>query len=37
MPSDGNRFCEYVVMDSFNKASRDEDNDLIYKRKYAQI
>ena len=33
MQSDENSFCEIVVLDSFNKASRDEDNILeqIYK------
>ena len=28
MQSDGNSFCGYVVLDSFNKASRDEDSIL---------
>ena len=34
MQSDGNSFCGDVVLDSFNKASRDEDNilDQIYKK-----
>ena len=37
MHSDGNSFCGDVVLDSFNKASRDEDNILykIYKSKYV--
>ena len=26
MQSDGNSFCGYIVLDSYNKASRDEDN-----------
>ena len=32
MQSDGNSFCGDVVLDSFNKASRDEDQilDQIY-------
>ena len=32
MQSDGNSFCGDIVLDSFNKASKDEDNivDLIY-------
>ena len=32
MQSDGNSFCGDVVLDSFNKESRDEDNilDQIY-------
>ena len=35
--SDGNSFCGDVVLDSFNKASRDEDNilDQKYKSKYV--
>ena len=39
MQSDGNSFCEDVVLDSFNKASRNEDNilDQVYKSKYAWI
>ena len=39
MQSDGNGFGEDVVSDSFNKASRDEDNilDKIYKIKYVRI
>ena len=28
MQSDGNSFCEDVVLDSFNKASKDEDDIL---------
>ena len=36
--SDGNSFCGDVVLDSFNKAPRDEDNifDQIYKSKYVR-
>ena len=32
MQSDGNSFCGDIVLDSFNKAYRDEDNilDQIY-------
>ena len=39
MQSDGNRFCGDVVMNSFNKASRDEENilDQVYKSKYIRI
>ena len=39
MKSDGNSFCGDVVLDSFNKASRDEDNtlDQEYKSKYVRI
>ena len=39
MQSDGNRFYGDVVLDRFNKASRNEDNilDQIYKSKYVQI
>ena len=35
MQSDGNSFCGDVVLDSFNKASRDENNilDQMYKSK----
>ena len=34
MQSDGNSFCGDVISDSFNKASKDEDNILeqIYKK-----
>ena len=36
---DGKSFCGDFVWDSFNKASRDEDNivDQIYKSKYIRI
>ena len=39
MQSDGSSFCGDVVLDSLNKASRDEDNILneIYKSKYFRI
>ena len=39
MQSDGNRFGGDVVFDSFNKASRDEQDilDQIYKSKYVCI
>ena len=39
MQSDGNRFFGDVVLDSFNKESRDEDIilDQIYKSKYVRI
>ena len=39
MPSDGNSFCGNVVLDSFNKASWDDDKilDQIYESKYVQI
>ena len=39
MQSDGNSIGGDVVLDSFNKASRDEDNILeqIYRIKYAQV
>ena len=39
MQSDGNSFCGDVVLDSFNKASRDEDKILyqVYKSKYVRI
>ena len=39
MQSDGNRFCGVVVLNSFKKASRDEDNilDKVYKSKYVRI
>ena len=39
MQSDGNSFCGDVVLDSFNNASRDEDNilDQIYASKYVRI
>ena len=39
MQSDGNSFCGDVVLDSFNKTYRDEDNilDQIYKSKYVRI
>ena len=39
MQSDRNSSCGDVVLDSFNKASWDEDNILeqIYRRKYVQI
>ena len=33
MQSDGNSFCEEVVLDSFNMAYRDEDS-ILY-QKYA--
>ena len=38
MQSDKNSFCGDVVMDSFNKASRDKENilDQIYKCKYVR-
>ena len=37
MQSEWNRFCGDVVLDSFYKASRNEDNiiDQLYKNKYA--
>ena len=37
--TDGNSFCGNVVLDNFNKSSRDEDNSLdqIYKGKYVRI
>ena len=39
MQSDGNGIYGDIVLDSFNKASRDEDNilDQMYKRIYVQI
>ena len=39
MQSDRNSFRGYVVSDSFNKTSRDEDNisDQIYRSKYVRI
>ena len=39
MQSDGDSFCGDVVLDSFNKASRDENNilDKKYKSKYIRI
>ena len=39
MQSDGNSFCWDIVLNSFNKASRDEDNilDQVYKTKYVRI
>ena len=39
MQSDGEKFCGYVVSDSFNNTSRDEDNVFFtkYKRKYVRI
>ena len=39
MQSDVNSFFGDVVLDSFNKTYRDENNNLdqIYKRKYARI
>ena len=39
MQSDGDSFCEDVVLDSLNEASRDEDNilDQIYKSKSVHI
>ena len=39
MQSDGNSFCGDVVSNSFNKASRDEDNilDQVYESKYVLI
>ena len=39
MQSDGNSIFEHVVLDSFNKGSRDEVNilDQIYKKKYVRI
>ena len=38
MQSDGNSFCANVVLNSFNKASRDENkiSDQIYKSKYVR-
>ena len=39
MQSDGNSFGGDAVLDSFNKAIRDEDNILVqvYKSKYVRI
>ena len=39
MQSDGKSFCGDVVLNSFNKASRDKDNilDQVYKSKYVRI
>ena len=39
MQSDGNSFGGDVVLNSFNKASWDEDNilDQVYKSKYVRI
>ena len=39
MQSHGNSFCGDVVLISFNKASRDDDNilDQVYKSKYVRI
>ena len=39
MQSDGHSFCGDVVLNSFNKASRDEDNilDQVWKSKYVRI
>ena len=39
MQSNGDSFCGDVVLNSFNKASRDEDNilDQVYKSKYVRI
>ena len=39
MQSDENSFCGDVVFDSFNKASRDKDNNLdqIYISKYIRF
>ena len=39
MQSDGNSFSGGVVLDSFDKKSRDEDNmlDQIHKSKYVRI
>ena len=39
MQSDGNGFGGDVVLDSFNKTSRDGDNilDKLYKSKYVRI
>ena len=39
MQSDRNSFCGDVVLESFNKASRNEDNflDQIYESKYGRI
>ena len=39
MQADGNGICGEVVLDSFNKVSRDEDNILyqMYKCKYVRI
>ena len=39
MQSDGNSFCGDVVLNSFDKASRDKDNilDQVYKSKYVRI
>ena len=39
MQSDGNSFCGDVVLNSFNKVYRDEDNilDQVYKWKYVRM
>ena len=39
MQSDGNSLCGDVILNSFNKASRDEDNilDQVYESKYVRI
>ena len=39
MQSDGNSFCEDVVLDSFNKTNRDADKilDRIYNSKYVHF
>ena len=39
MQSDGHSFWGDVVLDSFNKASQDEDNilDQMYESKYVRI
>ena len=39
MQSDGQSFGKDVVLNSFNKASRDEENilDQVYERKYVRI
>ena len=39
MHSDGNSFCGDVVLNSFNKAFRVEDNilDQVYESKYVRI
>ena len=38
MQSNGNSFCRDVVLNSFNKAPRNEDNilDPVYKSKYVR-
>ena len=39
MQSDGNGICGDIVLDSFSKVSRDEDNilDQMFKSKYVRI